>query len=555
MASRNTKKTTSRRSSKAASKKTTARKAAPKKTTRKKSTGRPPRKRTPKRRTQGFYVIRWIEINCVFTEGRWRGQPFRFQLWQKRLILELFETDDENRRRFIWALIGLPKGNGKTELAAALACYFAFGDDEPSPLVICAAASEKQADKVFDKAKDMCRLSPTLSMLTEPFDSEIYCESNNGRIRRVAANAGLSEGDRIYVVICDELHEWIQEKHEKTFDVLTNSTGGRGPDSRPMVFMISTAGHDKETILGTYYDHGKRLEGNEVDDPEFYFFWVEAPADCDFRDLEAYKAANPSYGVTVGEGDFKRQMRKSEYTIRRYFLNQWTETEEAWIAPSEWDPLAHPRIQLDEKLPIHVMIDVGINHDSSAVVASQRQPEKDRVVVRAWIWENPYPPRDPRHDNWRMNMADVRTQCRELHEEFPVAAVEVDDVVMPGPAFYYDKTYFEDSATMLRDEGITMIEAPQTDGVMVPASQYLFQLVKDQRLVHDGHKGLRRHILNSIGKQKDRGFRIARPTARHSKGRKPIDAAIACAVSSWKTQTPVPAATKKSKSKALRLSL
>src|SRR5437016_13835428 len=84
-----------------------------------------------KKRTSGFQVLAWIEANCIHTNGEWYGKPFRLLPWQKRLILELFQTEDSGLRRYRWALIGVPKKNGKTELAAALALYFLIGDGTP----------------------------------------------------------------------------------------------------------------------------------------------------------------------------------------------------------------------------------------------------------------------------------------------------------------------------------------------------------------------------------------------------------------------------------------
>jgi hypothetical protein len=45
----------------------------------------------PPKRTRGYQVIRWIESNCVFSQGEWIGKPFKLLPWQKRLLLELFE--------------------------------------------------------------------------------------------------------------------------------------------------------------------------------------------------------------------------------------------------------------------------------------------------------------------------------------------------------------------------------------------------------------------------------------------------------------------------------
>src|SRR6266545_1851223 len=104
------------------------------------------------RKTQGKKVCQWIEAYCVFTDAEWIGQPFQFQPWQRRLVYELFEANEDGTRRYRWALVGVPKKNGKTTLAAAFALYLLIGDEEPSPLVACAAASEEQADLVFGAA-------------------------------------------------------------------------------------------------------------------------------------------------------------------------------------------------------------------------------------------------------------------------------------------------------------------------------------------------------------------------------------------------------------------
>ena len=96
-------------------------------------------------RSAGRAVADFIERHCRFTNGRWAGQPFRLADWESRLLDELFELRADGRRRYRWALIGLPKKNGKSELVAALSLYFLLGDGEVSPLVSCAATADDQA--------------------------------------------------------------------------------------------------------------------------------------------------------------------------------------------------------------------------------------------------------------------------------------------------------------------------------------------------------------------------------------------------------------------------
>lgn len=473
-------------------------------------------------RSQGHKVIQFIQENCVHPDGEWLGRPFKLEDWQRRLIMALFEVEDAGQRRYRWALLGLPKKNGKTTIAAALGLYFLIADGEPSPLVICAAASDDQADLVFSAAKRMCELSPTLSQLTERFSSEILVPSVPGaRLKRVSAKAGTNDGQNIHVVICDELHEWTENTGRPLWNVLTNGTGAR---RQPMVLQITTAGYDKETICGEQYDYGKRVRAGELEDRRYFFHWQEAPPGMDHRDPAYWAAANPNLGVTVQAAFFEDQLsKKTESTFRRYFGNEWVAAEDIWIPYGVWDA-CKSALELDESLPLRVGIDLSNNQDATAVVAAQMQGE--RVVVRAKVWENPYPDGHAQRDSWKVNTLWVRDWCRELSMRFPVAACAIDDQVMRGPEFLYDPWNFRESAAELAGEGLAMVEHPQTDARMIPASQALYELIVKGRIAHDGDSVLARHVNNVTADQKPRGWRISKPrgSKRH------IDAAVAMAM-------------------------
>lgn len=482
------------------------------------------------RKTQGKRVCRWIERYCVFTDAEWIGQPFRFQPWQRRLVYELFEANEDGTRRHRWALIGMPKKNGKTTLAAAIALYLLIGDEEPSPLVACAAASEEQADLVFGAAKTMCEMSLPLKRITERYDKEIVVPSISGaRLIRVAAAVGTNDGKNLHGVICDELHEWAPPKGDNVWNVLTNGIGAR---RQPLILQITTAGYDLEgTICGQQYTHGRRVQSGEVDDPTYYFWWREAPADADYRDPATWEAANPSYGVTVQAPFFRDQLtKKTEAVFRRYFLNQWTTSEEIWIPETTWDACKAPDLDLDPALPLYVGIDMAHSNDSAAVVCVQRQ--ETRTVVRARVWDNPYPRTHAQHEHWRISPLEVEHHLRDLSARFPVPAADIDGISKAGPAFYYDPAWFSRSAPVLEGDGLAMIEFPQTDARMVPASQTLFQMATEGLLAHDGDPVLKRHVLNAVADHRPRGWRLSKPRG----SRRKIDACIALAIGVYGAQ-------------------
>lgn len=479
-----------------------------------------------RRRTKGAAVISWIETHCVFTKGDWIGRPFRLLPWQKRLILELFTVRDDGLRQYRWGYVSVPKKNGKTELAAAIALYLLIGDGEPAPWIVCAAASDDQADLVFGAAKTMCEMSPTLRLVTERYESEILVPSIPGaKLQRVAAASGTNDGPNLSAVICDELHEWSGSKGENVWTVLTNGVINR---RQPLVLQITTAGYDKDTVCGRQYDLAKRILADPSIDPTYYVYVVEPAADADFRDEDVWASVNPSWNVTVGPEALRDQLRKKpENVFRRYFMNEWTEAEESWLPPAAWSQCLDRSYALDLSLPLFVAIDAARTHDSTAVVLSQ--PQGERIVQRARVWENPYPLEDARHGEWRMDLATIENYLLELFEQYatPAQRAPDSDRLAPGPAFYFDPWRFDRSAEILAGKGLNMIAFPQVDGRMAPACMGYYELIAAGRIAHDGDETFARQIAAAVRKDvSDRAWRLTR-RGKH----KHIDAAIAGAIS------------------------
>ena len=74
-------------------------------------------------------AVRFIN-NLPHTKGACAGHPFALRAWQERIVRRLFRMRKDGRRQYRTALLMLPRKNGKTELAAAIALYGLFGDGE-----------------------------------------------------------------------------------------------------------------------------------------------------------------------------------------------------------------------------------------------------------------------------------------------------------------------------------------------------------------------------------------------------------------------------------------
>ena len=109
------------------------------------------------------------------------GKP---QLWT---YSELFE-------RYRRALLEVPKGNGKTSLAAWIGAYMLA--TQHSAVIPVAAASFEQAGLLFDDLRTTVAESPTLSRVMVAYENEIQLVDGPGRASRVAAIAGTNDGQR-----------------------------------------------------------------------------------------------------------------------------------------------------------------------------------------------------------------------------------------------------------------------------------------------------------------------------------------------------------------------
>ena len=144
--------------------------------------------------SDGPAVISWIEHHCVYGEGDHWGEPVRLEVFEKLFLIWLFERRPDGRRRYRRALLEVPKGNGKTSLAAWIGAYMLA--TQHSAVIPVAAASFEQAGLLFDDLRTTVAESPTLSRVMVAYENEIQLVDGPGRAYRVAAIAGTNDGQR-----------------------------------------------------------------------------------------------------------------------------------------------------------------------------------------------------------------------------------------------------------------------------------------------------------------------------------------------------------------------
>jgi len=103
-------------------------------------------------------------IQCLHhTKGEWYGLPFDLIDWQERIVRDLFGILKPNGcRQFNTAYVEIPKKQGKSELAAAIALLLTCGDFEHGGEIYGCASDRQQASIVFEVAVNMVEQCPAL---------------------------------------------------------------------------------------------------------------------------------------------------------------------------------------------------------------------------------------------------------------------------------------------------------------------------------------------------------------------------------------------------------
>ena len=109
-------------------------------------------------------------INALkHTKGEWHGKNFELLPWQETIVRDVFGTVKPNGyRQYNTAYVEIPKKQGKSELAAAIALYLLAGDGEWGAEVYGCAADRQQASIVFDVACQMVEQCPALKKRIKP---------------------------------------------------------------------------------------------------------------------------------------------------------------------------------------------------------------------------------------------------------------------------------------------------------------------------------------------------------------------------------------------------
>ena len=493
-------------------------------------------------RSLGWQLVDWYERMLVHGPGDIEGEPIKLDDELVMFVVLAYALDEHGRRLVHRAVLSRAKGRAKSELAGMVGCGEALGPvrfshwarpgevswwgyryqpGEPvgrpvrSPMLRCLATEEGQAGNTYDNVRFMLERGDIAGQvggidvgLTRTF------LPGSGEVRPCTAGSASKDGGKESWACADETHLYLLPELVRMHDTVTRNLTKRRIAEPWMLETTTAFVENQESVAEASMGYARKIADGHIRNRGLLFDHRSGDiSDEDFADDDRMlEALRQSYGPAAEWMDLHRILseirdpKTRPGDARRFFLNQpvRADAHQSWLPDGAWLGCAagphRPWLGLRDDLPTWVALDMALKHDSVAVIAVQLD-EVGRWQVAHCIWL-------PNGD--LVDVAGVEQHLRDLHRRTRLMEVA------------YDPAYFQRSAESLADDGLPMVEFPQTGARMVPACQTAYELICAGDVVHDGSPVLFDQVTSATARPAGEGWRLSK-----GKARRKIDAAIA----------------------------
>lgn len=454
-------------------------------------------------------AVKFIE-NLCHTKGKWAGKRFWLLPWQEQLIRDIFGiVKPDGCRQFRTAFVEIPKKNGKSELAAAVALFLLYADNEPSAEVYGAAADRQQASIVFDVAKQMVEMSPALMKRSKILGAtkRIVNYGNAGYYQVLSAEVGGKHGFSVSGLVFDEIHA---QPNRQLYDVLTK--GSSDARQNPLHFIITTAGTDRHSIAYELHTKARDLLDDRRVDPSFYPVVYGLKDDEDWENEDNWYRVNPSLGQTINIDRFRdayleaKQNPADEVTFKWLRLNMWVSSTVSWIPDAIFMKGAE-EIDMDSLIgrDCYAGLDLSSTEDITALALMFPPRDEDEKYVLLpffWIPEETIPIRVRRasvpYDIWDRQGYMFSTEGNVIHYGFIEKFINDLNEKYHIIDIAVDRWNATQMIQDLEGDGFTMVPFGQGFASMSGPTKDFYRLLMEGQIIHGGNPVLRWMAGNAV---------------------------------------------------------
>ncbi|MBB4987484.1 terminase large subunit [Streptomyces nymphaeiformis] len=311
-------------------------------------------------------VVAFFAELLVHPAGALANTRFVLASWQEHEIIrplfgEVHWSDQWGRyvRRYSRATIVMARKNGKSAILSGIALYMLCGDGEESAEVYGAAATIRQAGKVFEPCKKMMLKSPLLAARLEHVKAarRIVDERTGSHYEVIPADADNELGHSPHCFILDEV---LSQPDDSLWQAMRTGTGAR---TQPLMLAITTETSQQYSFGAEFIDEADRVLEDPARAPHHFVFVrktprtpdelerlhrlfpgrPDLPVSLDWTDEANWRWANPALGSFLSIQSLREEAkeavgdRKALHAFLQFRLNQRVSEVSRWIAMDLWD--------------------------------------------------------------------------------------------------------------------------------------------------------------------------------------------------------------------------
>lgn len=353
-----------------------------------------------------------------------RGTQFKLEPYQKFIIYSLvgFKLAGTDIVKYHEALIFIPRKNGKTGLAAALAWALSLWYRRSGAKTYIASAALMQSLESFnflkyniDRMGENSKNGGSVKIIDNNNEHSMESSLPDGSffIRALAANPDTQDSLNCNIAIVDECHAFKKPKQYNLFKEAMKAYTNK------LLIGISTAGDNEQLFLGQRLKYCRKVLDGTVKDEQYFIFMCCANEDengnIDYINPITHEMANPGYGVTIRPDEILNdalqaqndpQQRKDFYAKS---LNAYTNALKAYFNIDEFrasDQKYNWTLEELSRLPIdwyggadlsklhdltaaslfghYKGVDIIITHAFFPIVAAHVKADEDNIPLFGW---------------------------------------------------------------------------------------------------------------------------------------------------------------------------
>lgn len=442
-----------------------------------------------------------------------RGTPFLLEPWEKFIVYNLvgFYHAGTSVVRFHESLIFVPRKNGKTGFAAALAWSLSLWYRKSGSKCYITSAALMQSLEAFNfldynvdrmgEKQIRGKKGGLIKVIDNNNEHSMTAKLSDGSffIRALAANPDAQDSLNCNIAICDEIHAFKQPKQYNLFKEAMKAYTNK------LLIGISTAGDDAQGFLGQRLKYCRQvLDGTITDEQYFIFICCANPdenGDIDYTNPLTHEMANPNYGVTIRPEEILNdslQAQNDPQQRKDFFaksLNVFTNALKAWFRIEEFqasDRKYNWTLEQLAKLPIkwyggadlsrmydltaaalygsYNGTDIIITHGFFPVTQAAAKADEDGIPLYGWM-----------DDGWltmcnspTVNIADIVNWFKQMRDMgFKIREVGHDRK-------FAGEEYFPS----MKAAGFRIIDQPQYFYLKSQGFRHIEKAVKDGRLYY-----------------------------------------------------------------------